>query len=181
MEGYPYGGIYVSLLLSANAHLELARRYSVNAWLEPAILAVLQEPPSSFTLEDARAIGFVAYHRLMTLMWEIDAHRKAMVAVVPPARTYLGCGGDGCAKAWVTAWWSGFARHLLHPDAPISEGAARDMLLQLDSIPGMCDSCLRETVFSVCSTGAFSKEKGLINDAVRDLLEWQGIDITTTF
>jgi hypothetical protein len=72
----------------------------------------------------------------------------------------------------VTEWWNGLTRQLLHPDAPLT---GHQVLQGLDSVQilGMCILCQEITITWVKTTGALLKENSFVEEAVRELMDWQ--------
>lgn len=160
--------------LTPKLQLELARRYSVNDWIEPSFRAMLRTSPTALAIHDVNNIGVIAYHQLMTTMWEIHELRISVAGNIPPAVPDIFCSTQQeCQRAWGKEWWGGFARHLLNPEVPLTGEEALSMLENLSSVPGMCKACLEHSVTSVRRKGVLQKENDLIAHAIQELQKWQ--------
>jgi hypothetical protein len=153
--------------------LELARRYRIDHWIEPAFKALVGTPLQNISIDEAARIGLPFYAILVKTKLRIEDHRRSIAFVAPVAKNDLLCDTPlKCCHAWATEWWHGLARQLLHPDAPMT---GRQVLQGLENVRilGMCSSCERRTIDWVKSTGVFLKEEVFVDEAMQELMTWQ--------
>ena len=88
----------------------------------------------------------------------------------PPVESFL-CGTtERCKQAWNTAWWGGFAKHILHPDNPLSGHDAMQVLNDAQ-IPGMCKDCLWNAVGSAWEVNPFD-ELEMVCEGIGRVVKW---------
>lgn len=78
-----------------------------------------------------------------------------------------------CTEAWISQWWQGVAKHLLHPDSGKSGREILGMLEEV-SIPGMCRNCQKENVDWVKQTGVMTKADEYFEGAVEQIVAAYG-------
>ncbi|KAJ7159719.1 hypothetical protein C8R46DRAFT_1207484 [Mycena filopes] len=158
--------------------LQLAIRYYIQAWIEPAFLLLIRVPLQSFTTQERLHMGFAAYTILAETHAKITEHRTLCALTVPPVEHCKGCisagRSDGCNKSWAHAWWGesvkyGVAVALIHPN----HIPAAKIIRQLDTIVTsyhMDDLCRKATIYSLTKPGGLLlKEEKLFRTAIAQL------------
>ncbi|KIM75916.1 hypothetical protein PILCRDRAFT_13125 [Piloderma croceum F 1598] len=117
-------------------------------------------------------MGDIPYYVLSQTKYLIDNHLRSISFTAPPVQSGFPCDlPEMCEDAWNRAWWTGFAKHVLHPDCPLSGSEAMQVLNNVQ-IPGMCDDCLRSTVDSVWEAGPFEEIELIVRDGIGQVVEW---------
>lgn len=155
--------------------LELARKYRIDDWVEPAFHSLMTLPLHNIEVEEAARIGLPFYNILVRTKLKIENHRRDMAFVPPPAENDIDrCDTPcHCCLSWSKEWWNGVGRQLLHPDTPMT---GRQVFEGLDNvrIPGMCGPCQEKTFEKVKQMSeAFFMEEGFVSEALAEMMCWQ--------
>ncbi|EPQ51469.1 hypothetical protein GLOTRDRAFT_132837 [Gloeophyllum trabeum ATCC 11539] len=152
----------------------LGRTYHVAEWVEPAFRKLLAMPFSEIDEEIAHLMGPEAFYLLSHTHNRIKDHH-AILAFYPsePFSSFICTRAGRCEQAWVSHWWHGVAKHLLHPD---SGKSGREILEMLDrvQVPGMCSHCQEANVQWVKDTRVMIKADEFVEDAVAKVVMWYG-------
>ena len=143
---------------SPHLRLNLAQRYGVSQWIEPAFRQLIDAPLLALSDDHISQLGFRVFVLLARTHARIVYHRQTCAVRAPPVVHDAGCLDEkDCAKAWNHAWWGeagkpGVALALVHPDRRLS---GRDILAKLGGIrPGwqMDSMCLELTLSMIEGT-----------------------------
>jgi hypothetical protein len=153
--------------------LELAWKYRIDQWIEPAFRALMNIALQDINIDEAARIGLPFYNILVRTKFQIEDHRRTIAFVAPTVNKHFMCDTPSmCPHAWAAEWWNGLARQLLHPDTPLTGCQVSDGLDSVQ-IPGMCSSCQDRTISWVKMTGVLTREENLVDEAVQELMSWQ--------
>ncbi|KII92777.1 hypothetical protein PLICRDRAFT_485165 [Plicaturopsis crispa FD-325 SS-3] len=154
--------------------IQLARSYRVDHWVEPAFRQLLAVQLHTLDQVTVNRIGLHVYHILSKTKTRIDEERRLIAFHPPIAQNDPSCDVSlSCIQAWEAEWWSGMARQLMHPEAPLT---GRQILAGLDDvsrIPAMCQPCQDRSVAWLKNSGVFLREEKFVDEAVAELLSWQ--------
>ncbi|KZT18954.1 hypothetical protein NEOLEDRAFT_1046430, partial [Neolentinus lepideus HHB14362 ss-1] len=143
--------------LSPALQFHLGCAHHVIEWVEPAFRVLMEMPFSEITEEMAHLMGPDAFYILSQTHARIRNHKTILAFYPSDPITSIRCFRPGkCSEAWVTQWWQGVAKHLLHPESGKSGSDILKMLEEL-GIPGMCPHCQKENVEWVKDTGVMTK------------------------
>jgi hypothetical protein len=162
--------------------LQLAHEFRIREWVEPAFRSLVKQPLEIISASQATQMGDIPYYILSQTKCLIDNHLRCISFTAPPVQSAFPCDSpEMCEDAWNRAWWTGFAKHVLHPDCPLSGSEAMRVLDNVQ-IPGMCDDCLRSTVDSVWEAGPFEEIELIIRDGIGQVVEWAtGEDVKNAY
>ncbi|KAJ6626522.1 hypothetical protein B0H10DRAFT_2211119 [Mycena sp. CBHHK59/15] len=110
------------MYLLPSRRLELAGKFSIPEWVEPAVMAIFEGKLSDLTDMDLLCIGLKVYSILVRGMerMEIEIKRTANVEPRMVVDPDCQCQNHGaCIAAWKRLWWDKIGRKLLHPDKPM--------------------------------------------------------------
>jgi hypothetical protein len=153
--------------------LEVARKYRVDNWVEPAFRELMTIPLQDFEISDVHRIGLTYYAILVNTKAKIDDHRRSLAFRAPDIVCGIFCTTKAaCAISWASEWWRGIGKQLLHPEAALT---GRQVHTGLDNVrlPYMCLDCQQQTIEMVKSTGAFIKEEKMVDDALEQIMMLQ--------
>ena len=153
--------------------LEVARRYRVDHWVEPAFRQLIRTPLHNFEMADVLSIGLPYYCIIVKTKAQIDDHRRNIAFRAPDVVNDIFCKSKmACSISWSMEWWRGIAKQLLHPDAALT---GREVLAGLDDVrlPHMCLECQQQSIDWVKSTGVFVKEETMVDEAVMEVMKLQ--------
>lgn len=151
--------------------LQLAREFQIKEWVEPAFRNLINQPLETISPRQATQMGDVPYYVLSQTKQLIDSHLRNIAFTPPPVESFICSTLGRCEQAWNTAWWGGFAKHILHPDNPLS-GPDAMWVLNDAQIPGMCEHCLRNAVDSVWEANPFDELKLMVREGTGLVVEW---------
>jgi hypothetical protein len=152
--------------------LQLAREFRIKEWVDPAFRNLINKPLEDINLAQATQMGDMPYYVLSQTKRHIDAHVRNIAFVPPPVHgSFLCSANNDCEEAWNKAWWLGFAKHILHPDSPLSGCEAMHVLNDV-RIPGMCDNCLRNTMDDIWEASPFGEIELMICEGIGQIIEW---------
>jgi hypothetical protein len=158
------------LTFSPALKLEVARRYRVDHWVEPAFRELMNIPLQNFDISDVHRIGLSYYAILVNTKAKIDDHRRSIAFRTPDVISGLFCTTKAaCAISWASEWWRGIGKQLLHPEAALT---GRQVLAGLDNVrlPRMCSDCQEQSIEWVKTTGAFVKEEKFVDDGLKEII-----------
>jgi hypothetical protein len=155
--------------------LQLAIRYAITEWINPAFRCLIYAPLSSLTSAQIEQLGFHAYVILAKTQSKITTHRILCALTVPPVEHGETCDDHtACNKSWAHAWWGESIKHgvavaLIHPN----HVPAQKIIHQLPNIITswhMLEECRRQTVRSLAvSPSRLLQEEGIIMAAIEEL------------
>lgn len=102
----------------APLRLQIARRYDVPKWIEPALRElVFHTPLSALRREDLSHLGFPAYVLVTKLKEAMENERRTIAHHAPTISTHdVSCNDNTrCAVMWREVWWMKIGRRLLDP------------------------------------------------------------------
>lgn len=150
-------------------HLQLAHKFQIWEWVEPAFCTPINQPLESICLIQETQMGNMPYYILSQMKWLIDAHLHGFAFMPPPVLSEFPCiSPEMCEEA---AWWAGFAKHILHPDCPHSNPNAMRVLNDIQ-ITRMCKYCLCSIVDSVWEVGPFEEIELVICEDISKVVKW---------
>jgi hypothetical protein len=162
--------------LTPALRMQMARQFNIIGWVEPAFRALVANPLSEMSADDAGCVGAYVVRLLASTRENLDLHRRALAFNTPPASCYMECPSEGyCTNAWSRVWWHSFGRRVLHPENPLTP---REALAELQGArtEGMCTECLRKTILDNQSDTdvqeLFDNSEQIITDAVLKLQGW---------
>jgi hypothetical protein len=158
---------------SPSLQLEVARKYRVDHWVEPAFRELMRIPLQNFDLTDVFRIGLQYYAILVNTKARIDDHRRNIAFRAPDVVNDIFCKRKAaCGISWNVEWWSGIGKQLLHPDAALT---GREVLAGLDSVrlPRMCLDCQQQSIDWVKATGVLAKEEKMVDEALGQVMGLQ--------
>ncbi|KAJ7637446.1 hypothetical protein B0H17DRAFT_1217102 [Mycena rosella] len=112
----------MSMYLLPSRCLELAAKFSLYEWVEPAVTEIFEKPLGSLSAADIECIGIKAYAIMVRgeecMEREIfcTANIEPVLATDPSWKCEK---HKVCIAVWCQAWWDKIGRNLLHPDHPI--------------------------------------------------------------
>ncbi|KAJ7436840.1 hypothetical protein FB451DRAFT_1570898 [Mycena latifolia] len=118
--------VLTSMYLPPTRRLELAAKFSIHDWVEPAVTKIFDGRISDLSLIDIGRIGTKVYSVLVNGMERMEMEIRRTANVEPPltADPDWQCQKHAmCAAAWKQLWWDKLGRKLLHPDHPIKTDA----------------------------------------------------------
>ncbi|KAJ7833580.1 hypothetical protein B0H13DRAFT_2370351 [Mycena leptocephala] len=155
--------------------LQLAIRYAIAEWINPAFRRLIHTPLSSLSSAQIEQLGFHVYVILAKTQSKITTHRILCALTVPPVEHGQTCDDHtACNKSWAHAWWGESIKHgvavaLIHPN----HVPAQKILHQLPSIITswhMLEECRSQTVRSLAvSPSRLLQEEGIIMAAIEEL------------
>jgi hypothetical protein len=152
--------------------LQLAREFQIAEWVEPAFRSLVNQPLENIGPDQAAQMGGLPYYVLLQTKRLIDAHVHNITFIPPPVYNCFLCLATGRSdEVWKRAWWAGFAKHILHPDSPLS-GSEAIRVLNDAQIPDMCEHCLRNTVDSIWEANPFEELELMTRDGIGQVVEW---------
>ncbi|KAJ7508018.1 hypothetical protein B0H11DRAFT_2308212 [Mycena galericulata] len=159
---------------TAAIQLQLTRQYSILEWAELGFRSLVYRRLKNITLADALAMGVVAYHKLVQVNCQIDELNLGLAFNPPVVVHSPGCLDENeCTKLWEWAWWSGFAKQLLHPENIKSRTR---ILESLDPSRGILASmradCLQGTLESIWEENPFNEDEEYVTQATSELKLW---------
>lgn len=119
-------------------------------------------------------MGVVAYHKLVQVQCQIQELDLGLAFNPPTVVHSPGCMDENaCTKLWDSAWWTGYAKQLLHPENVKS----RSRILQtLDPSKGilasMNEDCLHGTLSSIWEENPFNDDEEYVTTAASELKAW---------
>ncbi|KAJ7843701.1 hypothetical protein B0H13DRAFT_2364665 [Mycena leptocephala] len=142
--------------------LQLAIRYAIAEWINPAFRRLIHTPLSSLSSAQIEQLGFHVYVILAKTQSKITTHRILCALTVPPVEHGQTCDDHtACNKSWAHAWWGESIKH------------AQKILHQLPSIITswhMLEECRSQTVRSLAvSPSRLLQEEGIIMAAIEEL------------
>ncbi|KAJ7903887.1 hypothetical protein B0H13DRAFT_2523335 [Mycena leptocephala] len=97
--------------------LRLARQYSILHWADLGFRSLVYRRLKNITQADAENMGVVAFHKLLQVHCQIDELNRGLAFSPPTVLHSAGCLDENvCTRLWESAWWSGYAKQLLHPE-----------------------------------------------------------------
>lgn len=114
------------MYLPPSRRLELAGKFSLHDWVEPAVTEILEGKLSDLADTDLNRIGIQVYSILVRgkERMEIEMRRTANVEPALAADPDWQCQKHAvCVAVWKQLWWDKIGRKLLHPDRPITTDA----------------------------------------------------------
>jgi len=153
--------------------LEVAQRYRVDHWVEPAFWQLMRTPLHEFEMTNVLSIGLPYYRIIVKTKAQIDDHRWNITFRAPDVINDIFCKTKmACSISWSMEWWRGITKQLLHPDATLT---GWEMLVALDDVhlPHMCLECQQQSIDWVKSTGAFIREETMVDEAVNGVMKLQ--------
>lgn len=128
----------------------------------------------NITLGDAIAMGVVAYHKLVQVHCQIEELDIGLAFNPPTVVHSPGCTDENaCTKLWEYAWWTGYAKQLLHPENVKSRDR---ILLSLDPKKGILAhinaDCLQGTLDSIWEDNPFNEDENIVGEASDALRAW---------
>ncbi|KAJ7508101.1 hypothetical protein B0H11DRAFT_2218099 [Mycena galericulata] len=154
--------------------LRLARQYSVLHWADLGFCSLVYRRLKNITQADAENMGVVAFHKLVQVHCQIDELNRGLAFSPPTVLHSPGCLDEPvCTRLWESAWWSGYAKQLLHPE---SAGDHFKILSSMDPSKGilvhMGPGCLANTMQSIREDNPFNEDNELITTASTELTAW---------
>lgn len=173
-EGAEYAIRELDVLpLSCARRLQLARMYTIEEWIEPAVHTMLVY--RDFRLvsdEEVDQMGLRVFH-ILTKGREWLHREKRLVAITPwpmaikPSRE---CEDHStCRVHWKKAWKDSVAAALLHPDHPIRLDNL-PTFVEKTEIPGVSINCKAEVVRDMRAVG-FADQR-IVEGAVEKIKEY---------
>lgn len=155
--------------LTAALRMHIALRYDRPQWIEPAFRDLVARPCKDFTLEEVSQMGMEAYFSVTRTQCRLDHLVKTIAYWPPQVEHTVHCyAQDVCEATWEEAWWTGYARLLLHPDRPADLYEAV-MELETTDIPGFDPMCKVWTLDAMRNNSAFAQSKEIIMEGVKAL------------
>ncbi|KAI9065085.1 hypothetical protein FKP32DRAFT_1756887 [Trametes sanguinea] len=159
----------------ASLRLQLARRYNVPQWVEPAF----RELVFCISLGELRGDDFVhlsyPVYILITKLKEAVEHERRVVAYLAPECKTHGpsCSNpERCSLIWRETWWLKIGRRLLHPDAdqsmPLEKGPGAVESLEW---AGMSPACRENMVATVARGDGFAGAAEIFKSGLMKLAE----------
>ncbi|KAF6750180.1 hypothetical protein DFP72DRAFT_1072521 [Ephemerocybe angulata] len=138
-------------------------------WIEPAARHLMNCTGFSLLEEDAAAIGFDVFYRIVSTKFSVDTMRKMMEYNVPDLIKDPNCETyASCSAVWTAEWWNGLAPHILHPNyTTVGERIKKE--LKSCTIPGVCVGCQTLTFDVLEELGTFSRDSELIEECISDV------------
>ncbi|KAJ7434921.1 hypothetical protein B0H11DRAFT_2289560 [Mycena galericulata] len=152
---------------------ELARRYRVDHWIEPAFRRLIKLPITELSMIHMDQIGRAGYFWLVQTQAKIEKHRKEFTFNTPRIITGPECNRPGTCEYTFTCEWNGNVPKLIHhPDFPISCVELLDLLKETE-IDDLCEPCRKLTVSWIWGTGNVTREETFVDEAVAALMALQ--------
>ncbi|KAJ7872821.1 hypothetical protein B0H14DRAFT_3438659 [Mycena olivaceomarginata] len=110
------------IYLSPARRLELACRYGIDDWVEPAVKWILNHPFKDLTPDDLSRIGLQVFAILVKGKEHMDVEIKRTASIAPAMiedPSWECQNHKSCAKVWKRSWRDHIGRRLLHPTFPI--------------------------------------------------------------
>ncbi|KAJ6452932.1 hypothetical protein C8R45DRAFT_915948 [Mycena sanguinolenta] len=160
-------------LFDAALQFELARRYRVDQWIDPAFRKLMRLPLTDLDLPLMDRIGSVGYFWLVKAKADIEQHRRQFAFNAPPIINDPGCENHAiCAVTWIVEWGRTIPKVVHHPDVHTS---LADLLFTLEKteITDVCDACRKRTITWIWGTGYATAEDDIVTQAVTALAALQ--------
>ncbi|KAJ7883185.1 hypothetical protein B0H14DRAFT_3750143 [Mycena olivaceomarginata] len=143
---------------------ELARRYRIDHWIEPAFHRLMEIPLTDLDMPLMTRWGIPGFFWLVKTKAEVEKHRKQFLSTHPQSSM------TRAAIHRLSAVWYGLIVH--HPNVQTS---LVDLLNSLrdTEITGLCDGCRKRTVSWIWGTGYATVEGDLVDKAVATLMALQ--------
>lgn len=155
--------------LTAPLRMNIALRYNRPQWIEPAFRDLVSRPCKDLSLKDVAEMGTEAYFAVTQTQSRLDHLVKSIAFWPPEVEHSIHCYTHASCKAiWEKAWWSGYAKLLLHPDRPTDLYQA---VTELEStgIPGFNAMCKVWTLDSMRDNSAFAQVEEIIREGIEAL------------
>ncbi|KAF8149765.1 hypothetical protein K438DRAFT_1988650 [Mycena galopus ATCC 62051] len=157
----------------AALQFELARRYRVDQWIDPAFHKLMKLPLKDLDLPLMDRIGPAGYVWLVKAKAEIEQHRRQFAFNAPPIVNDPGCENQAiCAVTWKVEWGRTIPKVIHHPDVHTT---LPELLFSLEEteITDVCDACRKRTVAWIWGTGYATAEDDIVTRAVTALTALQ--------
>lgn len=133
--------------LSPAHWLQLAQQFSIQSWIQPAVVELLDTPILQMEDRDIAQIGLQAFAILAKAKESLE-HQRRLYAWYPPklpegTPLVVTCNPtmhQRCQWIWKEAWLKYFPQHLLHPSSPLSLHSILTHAILLE-LPGINDAC----------------------------------------
>jgi hypothetical protein len=152
---------------------ELARRYRIDHWIEPAFHRLMEIPLTDLDMPLMDQMGHPGFFWLVKTKAEVEKHRKQFTFDTPTIVNDPGCDTPAvCGLVWSREWNTDVPKIVHHPDVQTS---LVDLLNSLrdTEITGLCDACRKRTVSWIWGTGYATVEGDLVDKAVATLMALQ--------
>ncbi|KAJ7149102.1 hypothetical protein C8R46DRAFT_1044373 [Mycena filopes] len=148
--------------LPASRRLELAGKFTIADWVQPAVKKILNQNLSTLNDNDICAMGWKVYSILVKAKEALDAETRR-TAFVPPAMSkdpaWECKEHSSCLSVWPKLWFDKIGRELLHADRAIQLNQIAGKVVKDDAFkhPRLSESC-RIDMISHCLDMTFADE-----------------------
>ena len=153
--------------------MNLARKYDIEEWIAPAFRALVRQDLNDFSMADIATMGFDTYTIVSRTKERIAKERLYSAYTCPEPQKAQSCKDHtGCIQEWQASWWTGFCRHLLHPEKLIT-GEKALAKLETAKFKIMSEACLELTLEELRRSRLFSYMDDFVDEGIKELLEIQ--------
>ncbi|KAJ6530281.1 hypothetical protein B0H19DRAFT_1082669 [Mycena capillaripes] len=137
------------MCLVPSRRLQLAGRFGIAHWVQPAVKTILEDRLTCLTENDLCCIAWKVYSLLVKAQEIQDAEIRRM-AFVPPEMasdpSWECQSHTTCLSVWPKVWFIKVGRELLHPDVPMRLVDFASMVTKEDTLmhPRLSESCRRD-------------------------------------
>ncbi|KAJ7749554.1 hypothetical protein DFH07DRAFT_961690 [Mycena maculata] len=151
-------------LIPSLRRLQLARMFTINDWVEPAVKKIFDDGLTTLTDNDLTAMGLKVYSIFVKAQaqMEIETRRTAFVGPVMDKDSAWQCPNHAsCIAVWPKLWFDKIGKKLLHTTNPIklSEIQAEAEKDETFVHPGLSNPCRLDMVLRVCHGTTFAHER----------------------
>lgn len=150
-----------NVCIPPSRRLELAGKFTIPEWVEPAVKAILNERLANLTDADVRAMGWKVYSMLVNAkeMLETETRRTALVAPPMPKDPSWECQNHtSCLAIWPKLWFDRIGKKLLHASTPMKLNEIRHEIAKDETLkhPALTNHCQVDMVIFITSSPIFT-------------------------
>ncbi|KAJ7458754.1 hypothetical protein B0H11DRAFT_2286546 [Mycena galericulata] len=153
-----------TLVLPPSRRLELAGKFAIPSWVEPAVRDILNQKLTNLTDTDICAMGWKVYSMLVNAkeMLETETRRTALVAPLMEKDPSWECKNhSSCLSVWPKVWFERIGKKLLHTITPLKLSEIRAEVGKEDTLrhPGLADACQADMVWQIVTVIVFADQQ----------------------
>ncbi|KAJ7457472.1 hypothetical protein FB451DRAFT_1509776 [Mycena latifolia] len=152
------------MVLPPSQRLELAGKYNINDWVDPAVREIFDHKVADITNADICAMGWMVYSKLVKAKEKLEeeTRRTAMVAPAIAKDPSWECQNhNSCQSVWPKVWFDKIGKKLLHPTMLMKLSQIRAEVEKEETLKhaGLTERCRMDMVAQIRDNIVFPDEQ----------------------